>query len=86
VVERQREPLLEDVCSRNECSIQGLAAVEAGNGNAAEAARLLGRADLLLGETGIARDTFDATLVTDAEASARSQLGDRAYEAAYLTG
>ena len=33
-------------------ALQGLAAVEAGSGNAAEAARLLGRADLLLGESG----------------------------------
>ena len=66
-------------------SLQGLAAIEATSGDPSEAARLLARADMLLGETGATRSSFDAALVTETEEQAREKLGD-GYDAAYAAG
>ncbi|MGI8972634.1 MAG: hypothetical protein ACR2HI_00495, partial [Gaiella sp.] len=66
-------------------SLQGLAAIEATSGDPSEAARLLARADMLLGETGATRSSFDAALVTETEEQAREKLGDD-YDAAYAAG
>ena len=64
-------------------ALQGIAAVDAAGGDAVSAARLLGRAKRLLAETGSAESSFDADLPREAEASARSQLGDEAFAAAF---
>lgn len=64
-------------------ALQGVAAVDAADGDALSAARLLGRATRLLAETGSAETTFDAALPREVEASARAQLGDEAFAAAF---
>lgn len=63
-------------------ALQGIAAVDAADGHALSAARLLGRATRLLAETGAAETNFDVALPRNAEASARAQLGDEAFEVA----
>ena len=64
-------------------ALQGIAAVDAAEGHALSAARLLGRAKRLLAETGAAETNFDAALPREAEASARAQLGDEAFDVAF---
>jgi non-specific serine/threonine protein kinase len=64
-------------------ALQGIAAVDAAEGRALSAARLLGRATRLLAETGAAETNFDAALSREAEASARAQLGEEAFEVAF---
>ena len=64
-------------------ALQGIAAVDAADGHALSAARLLGRATRLLTDTGAAETNFDAALPGEAEASARAQLGDEAFAAAF---
>ena len=64
-------------------ALQGIAAVDAAEGRALSAARLLGRATRLLAETGAAETNFDAALPREAEASARAQLGDGGFRAAF---
>ena len=64
-------------------ALQGMAAVDAAEGRASSAARLLGRAARLLAETGSAATNFDVSLPGEVEASVRAQLGDEAFEAAF---
>ena len=64
-------------------AMQGIAAVDAAEGRALSAARLLGRATRLLAETGSAATNFDVSIADEVEASARAQLGDEAFEAAF---
>jgi tetratricopeptide (TPR) repeat protein len=64
-------------------AIQGIAAVDAVEGRAEQAARLLGRASRILEATGSGATTFDAALAEDAEAHARAQLGVEAFAAAF---
>jgi predicted ATPase/DNA-binding SARP family transcriptional activator len=67
-------------------ALQGLAAVETRLGNHLEAARLLGRADSVLGEVGASKDDFAPSLVAEAEADTRAQLGEAAFAAAFAEG
>jgi tetratricopeptide (TPR) repeat protein len=64
----------------------GLAAVAARRGNHAEAAGLLGRADVLFDEVAGPSAEFDAALAASAESSARAALGEHAYAIAYAAG
>lgn len=60
---------------------QGLAAVETKIGSAEEAALLLGRANAVLADAQVSERDFDPGLVADAEAAARSSLGDELFSA-----
>jgi tetratricopeptide (TPR) repeat protein len=66
-------------------ALHGLAAATAAEGRAEEAARFLGRAAELIaagGEPGVA---FAADLAVQAEAQARAQIGDEAFDATFVT-
>ena len=67
-------------------ALHGLAAVAAAEGRGEPAARLLGRAAILLAETGSAAVAFDASLAPDAESTARALLGDEAFTMAFTRG
>ncbi|MEJ7790717.1 MAG: BTAD domain-containing putative transcriptional regulator [Gaiellaceae bacterium] len=64
-------------------ALHGLAAVAAVEGRGEPAAGLLGRAALLLAETGSAGVPFDVALARNAESTARELLGDEAFAAAF---
>ena len=82
---REAETLFAGIGFRDHVAhaLQGIAAVDAAEGRALSAARLLGRASRLLAETGSAATTFDVSLPDEVEASARAQLGDEAFAAAF---
>ena len=82
---REAEALFAGIGFRDHVAhaLQGIAAVDAAEGRALSAARLLGRAARLLAETGSAATTFDVSLPDEVEASARAQLGDEAFAAAF---
>ena len=63
-----------------------LAAIVAAGGRAAEAARLLGKADGIFAETGLVLDPADKPEYDGAVTAARAGLGDAAYAAAYAAG
>lgn len=67
-------------------ALQGLAAVEAGEGEYLEAARCLGRAEQILTEVGASLDEFDSTLALEIEAAAREALGADAFAQAVAEG
>lgn len=67
-------------------ALQGLAAVEARSGSFEKAACLLGRAETVLADVGASQDGFAPALPAEAEASARAELGDAAFIAAYEGG
>jgi predicted ATPase/DNA-binding SARP family transcriptional activator len=66
-------------------AMQGLAAVEARDGDPAVAAELLGRADAIIADVGASAD-FNPGMVSDAAGAARAALGDDAYQSAYDAG
>ncbi|MBA3476727.1 MAG: tetratricopeptide repeat protein, partial [Actinobacteria bacterium] len=67
-------------------ALTGLAGVEASSGRHEEAARLLGRADVVLAEVGASKDDFDPTLAAKVEAEARAHLGADGFIAAFEDG
>jgi predicted ATPase/DNA-binding SARP family transcriptional activator len=67
-------------------ALQGLAAVAADAGRDREAAAALGRAAVLLDETGAGGDGFEAELAREVERALRSRLGDAEFVAAYTDG
>lgn len=67
-------------------AVLGLAAVESRIGAPERAARLLGHADALLGELGVAEDDFMPELALTVESTLRSQLGDHEFSAAREEG
>ncbi len=67
-------------------ALQGMAGVEARSGNHEEAARLLGRAEAVLADVGASQDDFAPALLAEAETTARAELGDAAFDAAYDEG
>jgi tetratricopeptide (TPR) repeat protein len=67
-------------------AVLGLAAVESRVGVPEKAARLLGKADALLGDLGAAEDDFMPGLALTVESTLRSELGDDAFSAAREEG
>lgn len=66
--------------------IEGVAAIAADHDQSAQAARLLGAADMLRGVTGMQRWLFDETTQQRVAAQVRLRLGARPWEAAYAEG
>jgi predicted ATPase/DNA-binding SARP family transcriptional activator len=64
-------------------ALQGLAALDSGDGEPERAARLLGEASRVLAATRSGETTFDAELAREAEADARARLGDDRFAAAF---
>ena len=67
-------------------AIRGEAGVAARQGRLADAARLLGRADGVLGDVGASEDDFAPSISSDAERLARAGLGKAGFTEAYDEG